>query len=367
MNFEKVKQWLGYFCSASAMYNFIKSILFLWSPEKAHSITMGLLTALHKLPGGRWILAKLFCYNSEKTKVTIAGITLKNGVGLAAGFDKDAKYIDVLDSLGFGYIEIGTLTPKPQPGNDKPRLFRIPKDEALINRMGFNNDGVDAAVERLKKVKSNITIGGNIGKNKVTPNEEAYNDYAYCFERLYKYVHYFVVNVSSPNTPGLRELQEKPALKKILTGLQNLRTNFMKEGQVSKPIFLKIAPDLTQSQLDDIIDLALEINLDGLVATNTTISREGLKTSETELSAIGNGGLSGKPLKNSSDAVLKYLVERLKNKVPVMGVGGIHSPQDALDKINIGAKAVQIYTGFIYSGPGLIKQCVKKIAREQAF
>ncbi len=343
------------------MYNFIKSILFLWSPEKAHRITMKLLTLAHNLPGGKWLLEKLFCNDSSNSRIEIAGITLKNGVGLAAGFDKDAKYIDILASLGFGYIEIGTLTPKAQPGNDKPRLFRLKKDEALINRMGFNNGGVDEAVERLKKVKSDIIIGGNIGKNKITPNDDAFSDYAYCFEKLYNHVHYFVVNVSSPNTPGLRELQEKPALKKILTGLQNMRAEYIKNGQATKPIFLKIAPDLTHSQLDDIIDLALEINLDGLVATNTTISRDGLITSDSELLSIGNGGLSGKPLKKSSDEVLKYLSENLQNKVPIMGVGGIHCAQDALDKINLGAKAVQIYTGFIYSGPRLVKSCVRAI------
>ena len=343
------------------MYNFIKSILFLWSPEKAHRITMKLLTLAHNLPGGKWLLEKLFCNDSSNSRIEMAGITLKNGVGLAAGFDKDAKYIDILASLGFGYIEIGTLTPKAQPGNDKPRLFRLKKDEALINRMGFNNGGVDEAVERLKKVKSDIIIGGNIGKNKITPNDDAFSDYAYCFEKLYNHVHYFVVNVSSPNTPGLRELQEKPALKKILTGLQNMRAEYIKNGQATKPIFLKIAPDLTHSQLDDIIDLALEINLDGLVATNTTISRDGLITSDSELLSIGNGGLSGKPLKKSSDEVLKYLSENLQNKVPIMGVGGIHCAQDALDKINLGAKAVQIYTGFIYSGPRLVKSCVRAI------
>jgi len=344
------------------MYNFIKSILFLWSPEKAHHLTMRLLSLVYKLPGGQWILKKLFCYSNEKTKVNIAGITLKNGVGLAAGFDKDAKYIDELACLGFGFIEIGTLTPKAQPGNEKPRLFRLQKDEALINRMGFNNGGVDAAVERLKKVKSDIIIGGNIGKNKLTPNEEAFKDYAYCFEKLYNHVHYFVVNVSSPNTPGLRELQEKPALKKILTGLKTMRTGYIKDGQVSKPVFLKIAPDLTHSQLDDIIDLALEINLDGLVATNTTIDRTELLTSESELTQIGNGGLSGKPLKKSSDEVLKYLANGLQNRVPIMGVGGIHSGQDALNKIKLGASAIQIYTGFIYEGPSIIKRLVKAIS-----
>jgi dihydroorotate dehydrogenase len=342
------------------MYQVIKNLLFLISPEKAHHLTMKLLKIVYLMPGGKQILEKLFCHQHPKSQVNISGVTFKNGVGLAAGFDKDAKYIDVLASLGFGFIEIGTLTPKAQPGNDKPRLFRIKKDEALINRMGFNNEGVDAAVERLKLVKSGIIIGGNIGKNKVTPNEDAYNDYAYCFQKLYKHVHYFVVNVSSPNTPGLRELQEKPALKKILTGLQTLRNEFIKQGEISKPIFLKIAPDLTAGQLDDIIELSLEINLDGLVATNTTINRSNLNTSDQELSDIGAGGLSGKPLKKASDEVLLYLTKNLQNKVPVIGVGGIHSAKDARDKINAGASAVQLYTGFIYEGPAL----VKKIAQE---
>ena len=323
---------------------------------------MKMLIIVHMIPGGKWILTKLFCYSNKNANVNIAGLAFPNAVGLAAGFDKDAKYIEVLSSLGFGYIEIGTLTPKPQPGNDKPRLFRIPTDEALINRMGFNNEGVDAAVERLKRIKSPIIIGGNIGKNKITPNENASDDYDYCFTKLYDHVHYFVVNVSSPNTPGLRELQEKPALKKILTGLQAIRANFIHSGKPSKPIFLKIAPDLTDTQLDDIIDLVLEINLDGLVATNTTIDRSTLKTPESVLNTIGNGGLSGKPLKTASDNVLKYLSQRLKGKIPIMGVGGIHSGQDAKDKTDAGACAIQLYTGFIYEGPGLVKRCVKAIA-----
>jgi len=322
---------------------------------------MSALTFVYKFPGGKWLLRKLFCYTGKDAAVEFAGIKFPNPVGLAAGFDKDAKHIDVLAALGFGFIEIGTLTPKAQPGNDKPRLFRLPTDSALINRMGFNNGGVDSAVERLKKVKSKIIIGGNIGKNKLTPNENAFEDYIICFEKLYDHVHYFVVNVSSPNTPGLRELQEKPALTKILTGLQNLRTQYVSAGRASKPIFLKIAPDLTHSQLDDIIDLALEINLDGVVATNTTIDRSGLKTPEDLLTAIGNGGLSGKPLKETSDDVVRYLSSRLKNKVPIIGVGGIHSPQDALAKMQSGAVAVQLYTGFIYEGPGLIKRIVTLI------
>jgi len=338
----------------------------MWPPEKAHSITMGLLTFIYKLPGGAKLLQSLFCENNPKDAIQMGGLTLKNGVGLAAGFDKDAKYIDVLSCLGFGFIEIGTLTPKPQAGNDKPRLFRLTKDEALINRMGFNNGGVDAAVERLKNCRSDVIIGGNIGKNKITPNEDAYKDYEYCFEKLYDHVHYFVVNVSSPNTPGLRELQEKPALHNILTRLQNLRESYLTIGKQSKPIFLKIAPDLTNSQLDDIVDLALEINLDGLVVSNTTIDRSNLKTPETELTAIGAGGLSGKPLKKASDEVLKYLVSKLNNKVPIIGVGGIHSAQDALDKLNIGAVAVQLYTGFIYEGPALIKKMVVAIRSKKS-
>jgi len=343
------------------MYHVIKSLLFLLSPEKAHQLTMNLLKFVYVMPGGKQILEKLFCDINSRSKVTISGVTFKNGVGLAAGFDKDAKYIDVLASLGFGFIEIGTLTPKAQSGNDKPRLFRITKDEALINRMGFNNEGVDAAVERLKLIKSNVIVGGNIGKNKVTPNEDAYNDYAYCFEKLYKHVHYFVVNVSSPNTPKLRELQEKPALKKILTGLQTLRNNFVVKGEISKPIFLKIAPDLTLGQLDDIIELSLEIGLDGLVATNTTIDRSNLKTSDEELASVGAGGLSGKPLKKSSDDVLHYLIKNLNGKVPVIGVGGIHSAEDAKDKIKAGASAIQLYTGFIYEGPSLVKKIAKAL------
>ena len=343
------------------MYTILKSILFLFSPETAHRLTMQMLGFVHSLPFGKKILERNFCYTKNNTALTVAGVTFSNGVGLAAGFDKDAKYIDVLASLGFGYIEIGTLTPKAQDGTDKPRLFRLKNDEALINRMGFNNEGVGAAVNRLKKVKSGIIIGGNIGKNKLTPNENALDDYAYCFEKLYDHVHYFVVNVSSPNTPGLRELQEKSSLKKILTGLQSIRLTYLEEGKLSKPIFLKIAPDLTDTQLDDIVDLALEINLDGIVATNTTLNREGLKTPADHLNTIGHGGLSGRPLKKRSDEVIQYLTKALKHQIPVIGVGGIHTGKDAVDKITSGAVAVQIYSGFIYQGPLLVKQCIKAL------
>lgn len=342
------------------MYPLLKYFLFLFSPENAHKITMGLLNLLSKFSWGRWVMKKIFCYENKKLNLELAGMLFKNGVGLAAGFDKDAKYIDALACLGFGYVEIGTLTPKAQPGNEKPRLFRLQKDEALINRMGFNNEGVEAAVNRLKKVKSDILIGGNIGKNKSTPNEEAHLDYAICFEALYDYVDYFVVNVSSPNTPGLRALQEKPALLKILTELQLLRASHVAKAKLYKPIFLKIAPDLTQEQLDDIIALSLEIQLDGLVATNTTISREGLSTDSSRLDAIGNGGLSGLPLLEKSNRVLDYLIQGLNQKIPVIGVGGIHSAENAMQKLNLGAASIQLYTGFIYEGPLLIKKILRQ-------
>ncbi|MCB9251395.1 MAG: quinone-dependent dihydroorotate dehydrogenase [Flavobacteriales bacterium] len=343
------------------MYGLIKFLLFFFSAERAHQFTMFTLKVLFKIPGGPWLIKTLTGIKNNSAPVEFAGLQFTNMVGLAAGFDKDAKYIDVLAALGFGYIEIGTLTPKPQSGNPRPRLFRLVKDEALINRMGFNNEGADAALFRLKKVKSNIIVGGNIGKNKTTPNELAYKDYEYCFNKLYGYVDYFVVNVSSPNTPGLRELQEKPALIKILKHLQHQRDLLISKGERSKPIFLKIAPDLTDEQLDDIIELSLQIKLDGLVATNTTVERSGLITEQSILDKIGNGGLSGKPLKNRSNEIVQYLYERLGNKVPVIGVGGIHSASDAQEKIDCGARAIQIYTGFIYSGPGLIKRILKQV------
>jgi dihydroorotate dehydrogenase len=291
---------------------------------------------------------------------TMLRLQFSNRIGLGAGFDKNAKYLAELQCLGFGFVEIGTVTPLPQAGNDKPRLFRLPKDKALINRMGFNNDGVKAVADRLRKWKLNsqpgkqkIIIGGNIGKNKITPNENAWKDYEIGFNELYDCVDYFVVNVSSPNTPGLRELQEKESLRKILTHLQMV--NKSKGG--SKPILLKIAPDLTTEQLDDVIALALEIGLDGLVATNTTISKEGLTTN----SSIKNekGGLSGKPLQKKSTEIVKYISEKTNGAIPIIASGGIFTAEDVAEKIKAGASLVQVWTGFIYEGPAIVKKIYK--------
>ncbi len=278
-------------------------------------------------------------------------------MGLAAGFDKNAEYIADMTNLGFGFIEIGTVTPKPQPGNDKPRMFRLVPDEALINRMGFNNQGADVAATRLKNLKDRkgLLIGGNIGKNKVTPNEEAVNDYIYCFNALFDYVDYFVVNVSSPNTPGLRDLQEKEPLKHILNTLQSL--NIAKSAP--KPILLKIAPDLTDSQLDDIVEIVLETQIAGVIATNTTISREGLQSQQELINEAG--GVSGRPLTKRSTEVIRYLSEKSNKAFPIIGVGGIHSAKDAIEKLDAGASLIQVYTGFIYEGPGLIAKICKGI------
>ncbi len=303
-----------------------------------------------------------------------------NRVGLAAGFDKNAKYLRELEALGFGFVEIGTVTPIPQAGNEKPRLFRLPKDKALINRMGFNNDGVDVIANRLAKWSqesgisresgvsssesntrlltpdSRLLIGGNIGKNKITPNESAWKDYEICFNGLFNWVDYFVVNVSSPNTPGLRELQEKDSLRKILSHLQTIN----KQKSSPKPLLLKIAPDLTQSQIDDVIDLAMEIKLDGLVAANTTISREHLITSKEELNKIGTGGLSGKPLTQRSTEIVRYIHEKTNGQMPIIASGGIFTAADAKEKMEAGASLVQVWTGFIYEGPGIVKRLVKR-------
>ena len=330
----------------------IRPFLFLFDPEQIHHFTFSLLKVAGKTPGLLSLLKKFFVVKNNKLKRELFGIQFDNPVGLAAGFDKDAKLIDELASFGFGFIEIGTLTPKPQSGNDMPRLFRLPKDQGLINRMGFNNSGVSLAVDRLKKRKSNVIIGGNIGKNKVTSNENAFDDYEICFEELYPYVDYFVVNVSSPNTPGLRELQEKEPLKKLLAGVKQLSLAKPKQ----KPILLKIAPDLTDTQLSDIVEILIETKTDGVIATNTTISRQELVTDVKEIERIGNGGLSGKPLANRSNEVISFLRSRLGKNYPIIGVGGIMSVSDALEKIKAGADLIQIYTGFVYEGPGFIKK-----------
>jgi dihydroorotate dehydrogenase len=337
----------------------IRPFLFSVDAEKIHYHVFSLLKKICKLPGVSELLKKQFSFESAALEKELFGIKFKNPVGLAAGFDKDAKLIDELAFLGFGFIEIGTLTPKPQPGNDKPRLFRLPKDQALINRMGFNNEGVHAAVKRLKEKKSSVIVGGNIGKNKLTPNENAMDDYGYCVEELHPYVDYFVVNVSSPNTPGLRELQEKEPLQKLLKYVKDLTLRKSKP----KPVLLKIAPDLTNGQLDDIVEILQRTGIDGIIATNTTISREGLITLSADVEEIGNGGLSGKPLGGKSNEVIRYLRKKLGPKYPIIGVGGIMSPGDALEKLKAGADLVQVYTGFIYEGPAFAKEINKSIAQ----
>lgn len=329
----------------------LRRIFFLLTAEKAHYTTFALIKFSFKIPTFSSIVKKLFKARHPALERKFWGIRFPNPVGLAAGFDKDAKLFKELADFGFGFIEIGTLTPKAQSGNTKPRLFRLKADEALINRMGFNNDGVEAAIERLKNRPKNVIVGGNIGKNKLTPNEQALDDYLICFEKLFPYVDYFVVNVSSPNTPNLRDLQEKEPLKRILLALQQRN----REMGNTKPILLKIAPDLTDGQLNDIIEIVKEIGLDGLIATNTTIARDGLKTSFDRLEKIGAGGLSGKPLRARSTEVLKYLRKHLGNELPIISVGGIHSAADALEKLDAGASLIQLYTGFVYEGPSLIK------------
>lgn len=341
------------------MYHLIiKQILFLFSPEKAHALTVSLFSICCKTPLLKNWLQFIYGVNNKKLARKVMGIDFPNPVGLAAGFDKDGKYYDVMSNLGFGFIEIGTVTPLAQSGNPKPRLFRLPADEALINRMGFNNDGVEALVSRLKNRKNNaIIIGGNIGKNKVTPNEIADADYVKCFEALHPHVDYFVVNVSSPNTPNLRALQDKEPLTKLLAELKHLNTQ--KASQ--KPILLKIAPDLTDEQLVDIVDIINEVNIEGVIASNTTISRADLKTSNSMIEEIGAGGLSGKPVRDKSTAIIKYLRTHLSKDKVIIGVGGVDSPASAIEKLKAGADLIQVYTGLVYQGPTLIKNINKAI------
>lgn len=329
-----------------------------FDPEEIHNFVFSFIKIIFRIPGVRFIVQKIYNLEDKKLERTVFGFRFKNPVGLAAGLDKGAILFEELACFGFGFIEIGTVTPLPQSGNDRPRLFRLKMDEALINRMGFNGEGVKMVVERLKKRNNfKIIIGGNIGKNKITSNEEAIADYEICFKELFPWVDYFVVNVSSPNTPGLRALQDKEPLTKLLRRLQEL--NWQKENP--KPILLKIAPDLTNGQLDDIIEIIKEIKLDGIVATNTTVERGELKTSPEEIEKIGMGGLSGKPLAKRSTAVVRYLADKSGHAFPIIAVGGIHSAADAIEKIKAGATLVQIYTGFIYEGPGLIKKINRAI------
>ena len=341
------------------MYKVFRYFLFLFDPEIIHIFFSKLIKLARIVPGKLWICSQLFKLKDVRLEREFFGLRFENPVGLAAGFDKDAELFDELNSFGFGFVEIGTVTPLPQDGNPKPRLFRLKEDNAIINRMGFNNDGLESIIARLRRKKSKIIIGGNIGKNKLTANDSADDDYMICFEKLFPYVDYFTVNVSSPNTPGLRDLQDKIPLTKLLKSLQNINSNKAKR----KPILLKISPDLNNDQLDDIIQIVSDTKIDGIVATNTTISRDGLEISSDKLLSIGNGGLSGKPIKSRSTEVIKYLSNKSNKSFPIIGVGGIHSAEDALEKIKAGADLIQIYTGFVYEGPSLIKDINKAILR----
>lgn len=336
---------------------FIKPFLFLLSPEKAHHLTTTLFKALIAIPILGSLVKSIYRLEDSRLEKEILGIKFPNPVGLAAGFDKDGKYYKTMAALGFGFIEIGTVTPVGQGGNPQPRLFRLPKDQGLINRMGFNNEGVDAMVRRLEKHgKEGLIIGGNIGKNKLTPNEDAISDYEKCFHKLYPLVDYFVVNVSSPNTPDLRSLQDKEPLTRLLAHIMQLR----EDKNVKVPVLLKIAPDLSYEQIDDVLDILEEQKVDGIIATNTTISRAGLQTSEATISDIGNGGLSGLPLRKRSLEVVKYI--RAKNpKLVIIGVGGITTAAHATDMLDAGADLIQVYSGMVYSGPSLVKSVKKKL------
>jgi len=340
----------------SMYHKLVRPILFLFDPEKVHYFSFFMIKVLSAIPGVSLVLRSLYQLKHPSLEREVFGLKFPNPVGLAAGFDKNAVLYKQLSNFGFGFIEIGTLTPKAQPGNPKKRLFRLLEDQAIINRMGFNNEGVDDAVKRLKK-NSNILIGGNIGKNKITPNKEAVNDYIYCFNALFDVVDYFVVNVSSPNTPNLRALQDKEPLTHLLATLKEL--NDKKEH--SKPILLKIAPDLTNEQLIDIVDIVTTVKIDGVIATNTTLERSNLASSP-EVTAEA-GGLSGKPLSKRSTEVIRFLVKESNNAFPIIGVGGIHSPEDALEKLDAGAALIQLYTGFVYEGPAAVRNINRAILK----
>lgn len=338
----------------------IRPILFRFSPEKAHTFTFFVLRIAQKIPFGLAILSALFSRKRPALSREVFGIKFSSPVGIAAGLDKDAQAFDALGALGFSFVEIGTVTPLPQPGNPAPRLFRLVADHSLINRMGFNNSGVEEVVKHLKKRRTDVIIGGNIGKNKVTPNEDAVSDYLKCFDALYPYVDYFAVNVSSPNTPGLRELQQRGPLTEILSALQ--AHNSAREAR--KPILLKIAPDLTDEQLDDIIEIVAETRIDGVIATNTTISREMIfATPMRRVERMGAGGLSGSLLTERATEVIRYLHDRSGGAFPIVGVGGIMTPEDAIEKLEAGASLVQLYTGFIYEGPALVGRIDKAVEK----
>lgn len=343
------------------MYKFvIRPILFLISPEAVHSLIVVLIKVFFKIPGVKFIAQKVYTKSHPSLSRKVFGLNFKNPIGLAAGFDKNAELYSYFDAFGFAFIEIGTVTPKSQPGNPKPRSFRLKKDKALINRMGFNNKGVAEARNRLaKKVSKKVIIGGNIGKNTLTPNDEAVSDYLKCFIELYPYVDYFVVNVSCPNVKDLNALQDADSLRAILSAISDYR----KQQAEYKPVLLKVSPDLNKDQLDSNISIAVELQMDGFVATNTTTSRVGLKTNEDIVNQIGNGGLSGAPLRDRSTEVIRYIHDKTQGQMPIIGVGGIMSAKDALEKIEAGASLIQLYTGFIYEGPGLAKKICNELLK----
>lgn len=335
---------------------FIRPLLFLLSPEKVHNLVIFLIKIVFRVPGFIAMVKNMYSVRKSEP-FNLLDLKFKNRVGLAAGFDKNASFYREFAAFGFGFIEIGTVTPKGQPGNPKPRSFRLVADQALINRMGFNNLGVDSAVERLKNRPEGLIIGGNIGKNTNTPNQEAYKDYVYCFESLYDYVDYFVVNVSCPNISDLRELQDQDMLEGILHRLDELRAS----KPVKKPILLKISPDLNFKQVDETLEIVRSCNIDGIVATNTSIARNNLKSPESLVEEIGKGGLSGSPIRDRSTEMISYIRSKAGINLPIIGVGGIMSAEDAIEKIKAGADLIQIYTGFIYEGPGFVKKILKEI------
>lgn len=338
----------------------LRPIFFLFNPETIHHFVIGMLKLIGKVPGKRQALKWFFTVKDKRLERELFGIHFPNPVGVAAGFDKNAEVFEELSSFGFGFIEIGTVTPKPQPGNPKPRLFRLPRDKALINRMGFNNNGLDKAILQLKKRKSNVIIGGNIGKNTLTPNTIAYQDYEETFVGLFDYVDYFVVNVSCPNISDLKELQDQDALILILNKLQSINNGKSKQ----KPILLKVSPDLNNKQLDEVIDIVRLTKIDGVVATNTSIQRNLNNTDKNEIETIGNGGLSGFPLRDRSTEIIRYLATKSNNAFPIIGAGGIFTSEDAIEKMNAGADLVQVYTGFIYEGPSIAKKINKAILKQ---
>ena len=338
----------------------VRPLLFSFDPEWVHYFTLNALRLLNKIPFSSWLFRKIYSYQNSSLEKELFGIKFKNPVGLAAGFDKNGKYIKEMSNLGFGFIEIGTITPKPQPGNPKKRLFRVQNDLAIINRLGINNDGNILCAERLKKNNSDVVIGGNIGKNTTTSNEKADTDYIQNFKILHQYVDYFVLNVSCPNVRNFTKLQDVEFLRKLIPQLKKINSSKPKK----KPILIKISPDLNQDQLDETIDLILSENLDGIIATNTTTSRNNLKTNKSKIEKIGNGGLSGEPLKNKSTEVIRYISKKTNGNLPIIGVGGIMNPKDALDKIKAGADLIQLYTGFIYEGPSIVKKINQYLSKK---